>query len=108
MRYLRAIGKAVFVAVLVACPVVLFLELQHTSSIPVVLIPIVMFLVICAVVLRSWFIGGILLGAFLTLVAPPMLDGPAAVVMFFLPVPLGGFLGYLADKAMRTKPPPST
>jgi hypothetical protein len=68
LRPLRAIGIVAFMAVLAMWPVVIYLSRQRVWEegtlwiVVVMLVSCLAFLIGCAIVLRSWTIGGMLIG----------------------------------------------
>jgi hypothetical protein len=59
----RTIGIAAFIAVLAAWPIVLYVTGKHSpDAVPVLAVAAFAFIIGCAIALRSWAIGGVLMG----------------------------------------------
>jgi hypothetical protein len=108
VRYRKSLKIAVFIAWLAAWPIAIQLSDEHFPELGPVTFAWLVFLVICVQVLRSWVIGGALLGivaaAAVTFVRPESESSRPGIFMLCLVVGILGAWGCQVVVGSR-KPP---
>jgi hypothetical protein len=109
MAYRRAILRAAFIAILAAWPVGIYLVRQHDwkgeiGVLVVIWAPLasVVFFTACAVALRSWVVGGILVGLCVGAFAP---DAGFAIILPIFGALVGLVMEDRAPKKTRSASP---